>query len=299
MDSIRLKLFRNCEVTMVRTILHISYHIFVVLLSAAIALSLPFIISSLAKNLLASWAFIENEKIFLAFLEICTAAVLIILFNHLRRGWEAGKLSRVATSAGLVLATPFKGSLARKQIKKLKADQGYERDIMVIGSTGLRTFAEPEGELHHVVRNCREAKIMLLDPHGEGAIARAKSIPDPEITPEVIQDQVAKSIDFLKGLKTAQKNIRLKLYSDIPLLKLAILGDYAFLRHYHAGLNVRNMPEYTFKSDSTYGGLFLPLHRYFLSRWNDPDIPEYDLDTDEFVFRDKTGRELRREKLQS
>jgi hypothetical protein len=57
------------------------------------------------------------------------------------------------------------------------------------------------------------------------------------------------------------------------------------------------MPEYVFKSDRTHGGLHFPLYRYFLSRWQDPDIPEYDLDTDEFVFRDKAGREVRREKF--
>jgi hypothetical protein len=251
--------------------------------------------SALAKNLLTYWAIIENEKIFLVSLELGTAAALIILFSYVRRWREARKLAHVATSAGLVLATPFRGRLARQQLKKVKVTQGAAQDIMIIGSTGLRTFAEPEGDLHHVVRNCREARIMLLDPFGEGAIARAKSIPDPEITPEVIQDQIVKSIDFLKELKAAQKNIRLKLYPDMPLLKLAILGDYAFLRHYHPGQNIRNMLEYTFKNDRTTGGLYLPLYRYFLSRWEDPDIPEYDLDTDAFVFRDKAGREVRRE----
>jgi hypothetical protein len=57
------------------------------------------------------------------------------------------------------------------------------------------------------------------------------------------------------------------------------------------------MPEYVFKSDRTHGGLHFPLYRYFLSRWQDPGIPEYDLVTDEIVFRDKAGREVRREKF--
>jgi hypothetical protein len=30
-------------------------------------------------------------------------------------------------------------------------------------------------------------------------------------------------------------------------------------------------------------------------RWNLPDIPEYDLDADELVYRDSVGNELRRE----
>jgi len=42
------------------------------------------------------------------------------------------------------------------------------------------------------------------------------------------------------------------------------------------------------------GGLYNPFYQYFLSRWNDPDIPEYDLDTDELVYRDRSNKEVRR-----
>ena len=115
----------------------------------------------------------------------------------------------------------------------MKKILGFAREIMIIGSTGYRSFVVPEGDLHEAVQNCREAKIMLLDPLKHGAIARARSIPDPEITPEVIREQIIHSIDFLKSLKAAQKPVRLKFYSDIPLVKMAILGDYAFIRHYH------------------------------------------------------------------
>ncbi len=282
---------------MTKNVVHLSYHIFVLLLSAAIALSIPHVFSTLAKNLLSFWAFIENEKMFLVSLELFTAAALIILFNSMRQGWEARKLSRLAKSAGLVPKSRFRGLLGLKPRNPLKATQGVAGDIMIIGSTGIRTFAVPDGELHHTVRNCRKAKILLLNPFGEGAIARARSIPDPEITPEVIRDQIMGSINFLKELRAGQKDIRLMLYPDIPLLKLAILGDHAFLRHYHTGLNVRNMPEYVFSSESSHGGLYLPLYRYFLSRWQDPEIPEYDLDTDELVFYDKAGREIRRKQV--
>jgi len=53
---------------------------------------------------------------------------------------------------------------------------------------------------------------MLLDPNSEGAIVRAKGILDPDVTPESFGEQIAKSIDFLKALKAAQKNVILKLY---------------------------------------------------------------------------------------
>ena len=281
---------------MFKNITHISYHFIVVFLSAAMALSMPFIVSTMARKLLASWAFIENEKLFLVAIEILTAVMLILFFNFVRRAWNDRRLARMAKSAGLVQATPFRGTfIYKRRVKHMKKKLGFAREIMIIGSTGYRSFAEEEGDLHEAVQNCREAKIMLLDPLKHGAIARARSIPDPEITPEVIREQIIKSIDFLKSLKAAQKNVRLKLYPDVPLLKMAILGDYAFIRHYHTGLNVRHMPEFAFKNDQNHGGLYLPMYRYFLSRWQDPDIPEYDLDTDELVYRDHTGYEVMRE----
>ena len=59
---------------------------------------------------------------------------------------------------------------------------------------------------------------------------RAKSILDPDITLERLAEQIKKSIDLLKGLKAAQKNIKLKLYDDAPSLKMAILGDYMWIK---------------------------------------------------------------------
>jgi hypothetical protein len=41
-----------------------------------------------------------------------------------------------------------------------------------------------------VIQNCREARIMLLDPYSEGASARAKSILDPNVTPETFEEQI-------------------------------------------------------------------------------------------------------------
>jgi hypothetical protein len=282
---------------MIKNLPHMLYHIVVIVLAAAIALSLPLTISFLAGKFLAFWAFVENEKIFLVSIEIAVAVLLVIFINHMTKYWRERNLSRMAKSAGLTLVAHSRGFFARKKMKELKERNGFGRDIMLIGSTGYRTFVEPDGDLHRVLQKCRGAKIMLLDPLREGAIARAKSIPDPDISPEIFREQIIRSIDFLKGLKGAQKNIRLKLYQDMPLLKLAILGDAVCMRHYHTGLHVDDMPEYVFKHDHDPGGLYNPFYQYFLSRWSDPEIPEYDLDTDELVYRDRSGMEVRREKF--
>ena len=271
------------------------YHIAVIVLSAAIALSLPFTVTLIAQNVLVYWSLIGNEKIFLVSIEIAVAIGLILLVNSIGRGMKDSKLSRIARGAGLISAARRRGGFQRRRVRKSKEKQGIARDIKIIGSTGFQTFANPGGDLYHVIQNCREAKIMLLDPISEGASARAKSLRVPGITPESLREQIIKSIDFLKRLKAVQKNIRLKLYSDVPLLKLAVLGDYIFVRHYHTGLDVRNTPEYVFQHDQNAGGLYTFFYDYFLTRWHDPAIPEYDLDTDELIYSDKRGNESRRE----
>ena len=239
---------------------------------------------------------IENQELILISTEIAAAILLIVLINMALRGWRMRKRSQMAGTAGLARVAPASSFLARRQLKNLKEEQGTGRNVMMISSTGFRTFTDPAGEMHNVLRNCREAKIMLLDPLKEGVTSRAKSLNDPDITPERFREQIIGSIDFLKGLKGLQKNIRLKLYREAPLLKLAILGDYLCLQNYPMGLNARTMPEYVFKHDKK-GGLFDIFYQYFVTRWLDPKIPEYDLDTDEIVFRDKAGNEVRRERF--
>lgn len=279
----------------VKGIAHIGYYILIIVSSAAVALSLPFIIGFIAKKVLLYWAVIENEKVFLIVIEIFLAVVLIVFFNNLWRNLKEKKLSRMARGAGLVFVTPTGGLSGRRRVRKLKEKHGYEQGVMIIGSTGFRTFVSPEGDLHKVILNCRESKIMLFNPFGEGASARARGISAFDITPENFRDQILASIDFLKGLKAARGNIKLKLYQNMPLLKLAILGDYISVQHYHTGLDVRNMPEYVFRHGQNPGSLYTYFYQYFLARWHDPNIPEYALDTDELIYRDNAGNEIRRE----
>ncbi len=276
---------------------YVLHHMVMVGFSAAVALSLPFVIRFVAREFLLYWSRIGNDKIFFLFLEIILTVSIILFFAHLRKTWKDRKLSNMARAAGMVFVAPAKGFFTKKRIKRLKESQGIARDVMVISSTGFRTFVDPEGELHQVIRNCRKAKVMLLDPSSEGAILRAKGIPDPEVTPETFGEQIRKSIDFLKTLKGAQKNVRLKLYSDPPFLKMTILGDFIWLQHYQPGLDVQRMPRYVFKHDPNIGSLYFPFYQYFLGKWNNPTIPEYDLETDELVYRDIAGNEVKRERM--
>lgn len=277
---------------------HILSHVLIIAISAGIALSFPYIVGSLSHAFMTSWAIIGNEKIFLLIAETVLAALLILFFNYLGWVWRDKRLARIARSAGLLFTSSSRGVFARRRNRKLKEAQGIARDVMVIGSTGFRTFADPRGDLHAVIKNCRKAKIMLLNPASEGAATRVKSILDPEITIEKFRVQIKRSIDLLKELKAVQKDIRLKLYHDVPFLKMALSGDYLWVNHYHAGLDVQVMPEYVFVHNQDPGSLYTIFYQYFLNHWADPRIPEYDLETDELVYRDIAGNEEKRERIE-
>jgi len=273
---------------------HILYHVLLIAMSAAIALSLPYAVEFASREFMSYWRTVGNDKIFLVLVEIAFAVLLIFIFNYLGRSWKDRKLSNMARSAGLVFVSSAHGFLARRRHRRIKEDQGIARDIMLIGSTGYRTFADEKGELHKVIKHCRQAKIMLINPLSEGAKIRASSILNPDINLERFREQITRSIGFLKELRAVQKNIRLKLYDDVPFLKMAISGDYIWLKHYHAGFDVEGMPEFVFRHNRNPGSLYVTFYEYFLKWWNNPSIPEYDLETDELVYRDQSGNEERR-----
>jgi hypothetical protein len=267
----------------------ILYHVLLVVLSASIAFSLPALASFIARKLLFYWSFIEDETVFVVGVEIVLAILFMLFFGYLGASWKNRRISKMASSAGMIDFFPPGKFLAQRRVKKLKEQHGLNRDVLIISATGFRTFVDPQSDLHRILQNCREAKIMLLNPRGAGARARARSMLDPNITPELFDEQIRKSIDFLKQLKTLQKNITLKLYDEPPYLKLAILGDYIWMKHYHPGLDVHSLPEYLFQHDQNPGSLYTPFYEYFLMRWRDSNIPEYDLDTDEIIHRDAQG----------
>ena len=275
----------------------VFYHVVVVTLSAGAALSLPHAASFVAQSFAIHRSAIENNTVAVVGVEVAVALLLIAGINGLRRMVRNRRLAEMATHAGLKHVFPTNGTLIRKQIDQLKAKQGRVKNLMVIGSTGYHTFVEPEGDLHAVIWKSLEAKIMLLNPYSETARVRASALLDSAVTPDALGEQVEKSIELFKRLKAGQKTVRLKLYSDPPHVKLAILGESIWLQHYHTGLDVHMMPEYVFEQNHNDYGLYTLFYQYFTRRWESSEIPEYDLDTDELVYRESNGQEMRREKF--
>ncbi len=124
-----------------------------------------------------------------------------------------------------------------------------------------------------------------------------QALAHPASSPSAFREEVRQSIALLKRLRAIGKVVRLKLYSDAPLVKLVIFGDYVWLQHFHADLDLHTMPEYVLQRNHKEHGLYTLYAHYFMQRWESAEIPEYDLDTDELVYRNRTGHELRRERF--
>ncbi|MFQ5991855.1 MAG: hypothetical protein ACE5NA_05400 [Nitrospiraceae bacterium] len=268
----------------------IWYHIAVLVLSAGIALSLP----TVAQSFLGYWSRVENEKTSLVILEIAVAVCLMVFFYYIRRSIQDRKLAKMTIGAGLVSFSPMRERRSQSRVRKLKEKHGTGRTVMVIGSSGYGTFVDQVGDLSTVLGKCLGAKILLVNPYSQEASTRIRALAHPDLTLENFRDEVRQSIELLKRLKAIGKAVKLKLYSDPPLIKLVILGDYLWLQHYHTDLDVQSMPEYVLQHNLKGHGLYTLCHQYFVQRWQSPDIPEYDLDTDELVYRGNSGDEVKR-----
>jgi hypothetical protein len=243
---------------------------------------------------LAYWSEVENEKTSLVSLEIGVAVFLIVFFTYIRRSVQDRNRAKMAIGAGLVSFSPTRARSAQKRIRKLKEKHGTGRTVMVMGSSGYGTFVDQVGDLSTVLEKCLGAKIMLVNPYSQEASVRIRALAHPEFTLENFREEVRQSIELIKRLKAIGKAVKLKLYSDPPLIKLVILGDYLWLQHYHTDLDVQSMPEYVLQHNMKGHGLYTLYYQYFIQRWESPEVPEYDLETDELVYRGTNGNEVRR-----
>jgi hypothetical protein len=269
------------------------YHIVVVAMSAGIALMLP----TGARQFLALWSRVEHDKFSLIAMEMTVAVLLILFLSYVHRSIKDRALAAVANGAGLVSFFPRRAKDAQRHLARLKDEQGTGRTVLVMGSSGSSTLVDQVGNLSSVLDKCLGAKILLVNPFSHEASARIRAISHPEHTLATFQEEVRQSIEFLKRLKAMGKAIKLKLYSDPPLVKMVILGDYLWLQHYHAELDVETMPEYLLRHNRQDHGFYSLYAHYFEQRWESAGIPEYDFETDELVYRNKTGGELRRERF--
>lgn len=267
------------------------FHVVVITLSTAIAWSLP----AIAKAFLVQWSKLEHDHMFLLSMEVTVAVTLILMLNFIGRSISDRRLTRIAMEAGLVSFFPYHDRHAEKKIRELRERHGLGRTILAIGSTGYGTFVDNEGEWHAILEQSLQANIMLMNPSSEEARLRARSLAQTGAPPPRFHEELAETVRLFRRLRAAGKVLKLKLYSDRPHVKMVIMGDYLWLQHYHTGIAVKSVPEYVFQNNLKNHGLYTLFSQYFMKRWENPDIPEYDFDTGELVYRTKSGKEIRRE----
>ncbi|MDF2755730.1 MAG: uncharacterized protein K0S94_1315, partial [Nitrospira sp.] len=244
------------------------------------------------------WSRIEQDKLSLILIEMIVAVLLIGCFSYVRRSRRDRVLAKAAAGAGLISFFPRHEPRAHRHIARLKEENTTGRTIMVIGSSGYSSFVDQVGDLSSVLDTCLGAKILLVNPYSQEATTRIAAIDHPEYTLHAFREELRQSIALLKRLRAMGKAVKLKLYADAPLVKMIILGDYLWLQHYHAELDVRTMPEYLLRHNRQHHGLYSLYAHYFAQRWQRVEIPEYDLDNDELVYRNSAGVETRRERFE-
>lgn len=263
----------------------VLFHAFLVALSAGLILSLPFLATWTGARLSAYRSLIVQDKLYLVSGETALAILLVLAMNYVYRSERNRRMAKIAQNAGLEFFVTAGGGLMQRKIRRLKIAHGLAKSMMVIGVTGAKTLMNPSGDLHFLLENCLEAKILLLNPECAAAWARSKALHSPGATKEKFQEEILQTIQHLKRISRPEKPISLKLYSDPPLFKLAILGDHIWLQHYHPEFDVQTMPQYAFKHNQDNHGLYMLFYQYFIKRWENADIPEYDLETNMLVFR--------------
>ena len=273
-----------------KTVSGVGYHVAILVLSTGIAFSLPWA----AAHLLDLWAIATAGKVSLLSIEIVVTICLIILLNFLRQSYHDRQLARMASWSGLVAFFANGGVRANKHIRKLKEKYGRGRVVKILGASGSATFVDEVGGLSELLGNCLGANILLMNPFSTEASKRVRAIADPHFTLERFRDEVLQSIQLLKRLKAMGKNVKLKFYSEPPIIKLVILGENLWLQHYHADLEIKHMPEFVLQHHPSHHGLYSVFYHYFNQKWENSEIPDYDLETDELIYRDVYGREIER-----
>jgi hypothetical protein len=271
-------------------------HVTIILLAIGIAFSLPVV----AEYVLYDWwPRVQTETNLLLATEVGLSAVLVLLFNALKAAWSNRRVITAARQASLVYAMDSSLPPSRQWAKRLVKRSSTARDISILTLTGFDTFVTPDSPFNDVIATAYEIRVMLLNPASEAASRRVDAIPDQDVNLQSLREEIAASIAYLTSLHKVDKRVRLKFYDHEPVWKVVVLNDHVWVQHCHRGLEVKRQPEYVFalQSGTPRGGFFTPFYMYFLDHWNEPHYPEYDFDTRELIYRDKTGNETKRAPL--
>ncbi len=272
---------------------HMAGHAGVTLLAVGIALSLPVLANYI---LFTWWPMVASDSQLLLINEIIFAAVLVWLFNLLLGAREARISHRLNSMAQLVHVRLEGSRLSRRIDRGLLERIGGTRDVSVMSVTGFDTLVSEMRKLRQVIDDCYELRVLLMNPHGPGALRRVQSLGDAGNLLEGCRQETEATIERLASLAAAGKKVTLKFYDDPPFWNLIVTGEHVWVQYCHDGQELKAQPEYVFALSRNHPaqGLFPAFYAHFLNNWSDPRHPDYDFATRQLVYRNERGNEVRR-----
>jgi hypothetical protein len=285
--------FEKPTVTIQATLRHILSHGVATLLAVAIAFSLP---SAAGYILYEWWPLLEKDPNLLLITEVTLASILVLIFSLAQTAWSNRHLVNNARLAAIVHAhQKGNGWMSGRRERALTTLLPASRDVLILAFTGYDTFVSKDSLLRRILEKAYEIRVLLVNPNCMAFQKRVESLPE-EITQVSFRKETSASLEYLACLRKAGKNVTVRFYDQEPLWKIVVLGDYVWVQHCHSGFEVKNQPEYVFalQRHNPRIGLFVPFYTHFLNEWNDTSHLNYDFDTNELIYRNENGDEMRR-----
>jgi hypothetical protein len=271
---------------------HAFSHVVITLLAVGIAFSLPVV----AKYVLYYWwPRVEEDSQLLMITEISFATVLVLLFNISKIAWDGRRSMQMNKIASLVYAREGSGWVSRWKDRDMRKKIASVRDVYIMSITG-DTFSSKNSGLQKTLELAYEIRVMLANPYGKGIVSRAQALDEPEAMLQGWRQETEASIAYLHKLAAAGKKVKLKFYEEPPFWKLVVTGEYVWVQYCNDGHEVKTQPEYVFglQHGSPQRGLFAPFYKHFLNQWQDAHHPEFNFESNELIYRNGDGNEIRR-----
>jgi len=168
-------------------------------------------------------------------------------------GWMLNKreLAALSTHAGLNIYLKNFGEDDEREIQKSLIDSlSGVRTIKILAATGFNTFGDQKSFLYEAVEKCPGlVSIIMLSPHeeNEASLQRSKAL---SVYNDDYRREIINTITVLKELRSKGKNIELRFYNHLPLWKLYVTDDEAWVQHYNPNAHVSTTPIYGFKKNN-------------------------------------------------
>lgn len=276
----------------------VASHGAVTLIAVAFAFSLP----PFARYILYDWwPRVEAHPNLLLATEITVASVLVLVANLFRIAWHYRHKAAASRHAALVHACqPGCGFLARWRERALIRRLPAARDAFIVSPTGYEVLVERRSPLREAIEAAREIRVLVLDPAGRGLTKFAHL--DPSRTaPRSLCREIEATIQHLSELRRQGKSVALKFCEREPFWKVTVLGDHAWVQHCRTGVGATKSAAYVFAQEhcDPGQGLYLPFYSYVLKEWAEPSHADYDFESGEIVYREASGSEIGRARLEA